>query len=266
MANKQKKSSVARRREQMQKQQEKQNRLISIIGGVLAVVVLGIIGFLVFQNLRGGEAETDTVQSASAGGENTGSAGSGNATEMVTDRPLADLPPAERNNYYSEYPEFVIDFEKDYEAVIETTKGDIRLELFVPQATATVNNFVFLANEGFYDGVPFHRVLESFMAQGGDPTGTGTGGPGYAFPDETESGLVFDRPGLLAMANSGPNTNGSQFFITFVETPHLNGGHTIFGEVIEGQEVLDDLARVNPQQPNQPEPDVIEKVTIFEIE
>ncbi len=271
MAKKTKKSSAARRREQMQKKQEQQNRMIAIIGGVLAVIVVGILGYLVFQNLRGGDAEPGVVESADvssldAAGSNDGEAPRGTAMEMVTDRPLADLPPAGRNDFYSEYPEYVIDFEKGYQALLETSKGDIRLDLFLRQATATVNNFVFLANQGFYDGVPFHRVLEDFMAQGGDPTGTGGGGPGYSFPDETESGLVFDRPGLLAMANRGPNTNGSQFFITFVPTPHLNGLHTIFGEVIEGQEVLGELTRVNPQLPDQPEPDIIEKVTIFEIE
>ena len=109
---------------------------------------------------------------------------------------------------------------------------------------------VFLANEGFYNNTVFHRVLDGFMAQGGDPTGTGTGGPGYQFDDEVFDNLTFDRPYLLAMANAGSGTNGSQFFITFVETPHLNGLHTIFGEVISGQAVVDSLNRVNPQAPN----------------
>jgi peptidylprolyl isomerase len=109
-----------------------------------------------------------------------------------------------------------------------------------------VNNFVFLAEQGFYDGTTFHRVIEDFMAQAGDPTGTGTGGPGYAFEDEVSSGLTFDRGGLLAMANSGPMTNGSQFFITYEETPWLNGRHTIFGEIIEGEDVLNALAVLEP--------------------
>lgn len=259
MAKKTSKSSVARRREQVKQKKEQQNRIITIVAGVLVVVVLGIIGFLVFQNLRGDEGVNSAVTDSSSA-----SAG----TEMVTDRPLAEMDPAERNAFYSEYPEYVIDFEKDYQALLETSKGDIRLDLFVPEATATVNNFVFLANQGFYDGVPFHRVLEGFMAQSGDPSGTGSGGPGYAFPDETDNGLAFDRPGLLAMANAGPNTNGSQFFITFNAqgSAHLTGAHTIFGEVIAGLDVLDRLTRVDPSQPNQPAPDLIEKVTIFEIE
>jgi cyclophilin family peptidyl-prolyl cis-trans isomerase len=123
-----------------------------------------------------------------------------------------------------------------------------------------VNNFVFLSQQGFYDGLTFHRVLEDFMAQGGDPSGTGGAGPGYQFADEVDNGLTFDRRGLLAMANAGPATNGSQFFITFVPTPHLNGLHTIFGEVIEGDAILDQIARVAPGQPG----DVIERIDIVE--
>jgi cyclophilin family peptidyl-prolyl cis-trans isomerase len=127
-----------------------------------------------------------------------------------------------------------------------TERGDIRLRLFASEAPLTVNNFVFLAEQGFYDETTFHRVLEDFMAQAGDPTGTGRGGPGYMFRDETDNGLTFDRPGLLAMANAGPNTNGSQFFITFAPTPWLDGNHTIFGEVIAGAEVLGQITRRDP--------------------
>jgi cyclophilin family peptidyl-prolyl cis-trans isomerase len=156
----------------------------------------------------------------------------------------------------------VIDTDKEYEALLQTSKGDIRIRLFAQEAPRTVNNFVFLANQGFYDGVTFHRVIENFMAQGGDPTGVGSGGPGYQFEDETSNGLRFDRAGLLAMANAGPNTNGSQFFITFVPTPHLDGRHTIFGEVIQGEEVLSQL---NRRQPGDAQPgDTIERVDIFE--
>lgn len=179
-------------------------------------------------------------------------------------RPLADLPPAERNNYFQSYPPFVIDPSQDYEAVIATEKGDIRVRLFAGQAPLTVNNFVYLASEGFYDGVSFHRVIDEFMAQTGDPTGSGSGGPGYQFADEVDTDLLFDRPGLLAMANSGPATNGSQFFITFVPTPHLNGLHTIFGEVIEGEAVLSEITRRDPQQSPDFEGDLIEHIQIVE--
>ncbi len=120
--------------------------------------------------------------------------------------------------------------------IVEAPKFSV-ISLDPVNAPLTVNNFVFLANEGFYDGTTFHRVIQEFMAQGGDPTGTGGGGPGYWFADETGNGLVFDRPGLLAMANAGPNTNGSQFFITFAPMPHLDGAHTIFGELVAGEDV-----------------------------
>jgi peptidylprolyl isomerase len=158
----------------------------------------------------------------------------------------AQLEPAARNNMYSSPPEMTIDPAKYYYATIKTERGDIKVQLFADRSPMTVNNFVFLAREGFYDNTTFHRVLDGFMAQGGDPTGTGAGGPGYTFADEFWPGATFDRPGLLAMANAGPGTNGSQFFITFEPTPWLNGNHTIFGEVIEGREVLDRLTRRDP--------------------
>jgi len=161
--------------------------------------------------------------------------------EVEEERPLAEISPADRNGYFSEYPPMVIDEDKDYEAIIQTDKGSMRLTLFNDLAPKTVNNFVFLARQGFYDGTIFHRVIRDFMAQGGDPTGHGTGGPGYTFEDETDNGLVFDRPGLLAMANRGPNTNGSQFFITYGIPSHLNGVHTIFGELVAGEDVLNSL-------------------------
>jgi cyclophilin family peptidyl-prolyl cis-trans isomerase len=161
--------------------------------------------------------------------------------------PPASLP-APSPKSWSQPPPLVIDPGKIYQAVLKTAKGDIVVELYADKAPRTVNNFVFLAREGFYDNTTFHRVIDGFMAQGGDPTGTGSGGPGYTFPDEIVPGLVFDRRGLLAMANSGPNTNGSQFFITFGPTPWLNGAHTIFGEVIQGDEVLDKLTRRDPQE------------------
>jgi cyclophilin family peptidyl-prolyl cis-trans isomerase len=140
-----------------------------------------------------------------------------------------------------------LNLDHDYQAVIVTERGDITVDLFQETTPKTVNNFVFLARQGFYDGVTFHRVLDRFMAQAGDPTGRGAGGPGYRFADEALDRARFDRPGLLAMANAGPNTNGSQFFITFVPTPHLNGRHTVFGEVVQGIDVLDKLTRRNPQ-------------------
>jgi cyclophilin family peptidyl-prolyl cis-trans isomerase len=135
-------------------------------------------------------------------------------------------------------PEMALDPQKRYTATIKTALGDIVVALFADRAPRTVNNFVFLAREGFYDGTTFHRVISNFMAQAGDPTGTGTGGPGYRFADELDATLRHDGPGVLSMANAGPNTNGSQFFITHVATPWLDGKHAVFGKVSQGLEVL----------------------------
>lgn len=143
---------------------------------------------------------------------------------------------------YSSAPQVTIDPLTKYTAVIRTTAGNIEFELFAERAPVTVNNFIFLANEGFYNGVIFHRVIPSFMIQGGDPTGTGRGGPGYRFQDEFAASLIFDEPGKLAMANSGPSTNGSQFFVTTIPTPFLNGAHTIFGKVVHGQDVANAIS------------------------
>ena len=151
------------------------------------------------------------------------------------------------NKEWSSPPKMTIDEQNEYTAVIETDLGNSVLRLFANESPITVNNFVFLAQEGYYDGVMFHRVIHDFMVQGGDPTGTGSGGPGYMFGDEVNNGLKFDKPGLLAMANAGPGTNGSQFFITHVPTPHLTGNHTIFGEVIEGMDTVFAIPERNPQ-------------------
>jgi peptidyl-prolyl cis-trans isomerase B (cyclophilin B) len=121
---------------------------------------------------------------------------------------------------------------------METNKGTITIALYAQHAPKTVNNFVFLAGEGFYDGVTFHRVISNFMVQGGDPTGSGRGGPGYKFEDELRGNPLVHETGVLSMANAGPNTNGSQFFITHAPQPHLDGKHTVFGKVIDGMDVV----------------------------
>ena len=135
-------------------------------------------------------------------------------------------------------PEQNIETDGTYKALIQTNKGEITLELYPEHAPKTVNNFVFLANEGFYDGVGFHRVIQDFVIQGGDPTGTGMGGPGYQFEDETAENPLRHETGVISMANAGPDTNGSQFFITHVVTNWLDGKHTVFGQVSSGQEVV----------------------------
>jgi cyclophilin family peptidyl-prolyl cis-trans isomerase len=160
-------------------------------------------------------------------------------------------------------PAMEIDPKKQYKAHMETDKGTMVIELFADKTPMTVNNFVFLSREGYYDGVIFHRVIDNFMVQGGDPTGTGRGGPGYKFGDEFNSSLKHDKQGILSMANAGPGTNGSQFFITHGPTPHLNGKHTVFGQVVEGLDVLMSIPARDPGNVNAPAVKII-SVTIEE--
>ncbi len=157
-------------------------------------------------------------------------------------------------NQWSSPPAMQIDPKKNYTATIETNRGNIVVELAPQHAPKTVNNFVFLANQGYYDGVTFHRVISNFMIQGGDPTGTGRGGPGYKFEDETRGNPLKHESKVISMANAGPNTNGSQFFITHAPQPHLDGKHTVFGKVTEGADVVDAIRQG----------DTMNKVTISE--
>lgn len=227
MANK---KQIEARQRAMKKQQS--DRTIQIIGGIVLVLIVAGILWLVWSGGRSNETAT---------------------------------PPEQTVDQYSAEPPMTIDTSKQYLATFKMAKGgEFVVRLFDDQAPKTVNNFVFLARDGFYDGTTFHRVLDGFMAQGGDPTGTGMGGPGYQFEDEFSPDLTFDRAGLLAMANSGPNTNGSQFFITYDATPHLNNLHTIFGEVIEGMDVVNGITRRDPNQSPDFQGDAIETITITE--
>lgn len=153
---------------------------------------------------------------------------------------------------WSTPPEMVIDPKKSYTATLRTDKGDVVIKLHADKTPKTVNNFVFLARQGFYNGTLFHRVIHNFMVQGGDPTGTGMGGPGYRFADEFDRSLKHDKPGVLSMANAGPGTNGSQFFITHVATPWLDGKHSVFGEVTEGMDVVLAIPERDPRLTNSP--------------
>jgi cyclophilin family peptidyl-prolyl cis-trans isomerase len=170
----------------------------------------------------------------------------------------------ERQTKFSQAPELGdgIDPGKQYRAVMETSKGRIVIELYADDAPVTVNSFAYLIRHHYYDGIKFHRVIDGFMAQGGDPTGSGSGGPGYKFDDEFGSDHRHDGKGVLSMANAGPATNGSQFFLTFGPTPHLDGKHTVFGRVVEGLDVLDRLTRIQPGMPGRP--DVIERAYLVE--
>jgi len=149
-------------------------------------------------------------------------------------------------------PAMAIDLKKKYKAHMETEKGMMVIELFADKAPKTVNNFVFLSREGFYDGIIFHRVIADFMVQGGDPTGKGSGGPGYKFEDEFHARLKHDKGGMLSMANAGPGTNGSQFFITHIATPWLDNKHSIFGQVVDGMDVLRSIPPRDPVRPEYP--------------
>ncbi|HEY7525806.1 MAG TPA: peptidylprolyl isomerase [Candidatus Limnocylindria bacterium] len=149
-------------------------------------------------------------------------------------------------------PSGALDTSKSYRARIKTERGDIAVDLYADKAPLTVENFINLARSGFYDGTTFHRVIAGFMAQGGDPTGTGRGGPGYQFGDEFHPELRHDAPGILSMANAGPGTNGSQFFITYGPTPHLDDRHSVFGRVTEGLDVLQSIRERDPGRDREP--------------
>ncbi len=168
----------------------------------------------------------------------------------------------EKPKTYSAPPAMKIDTSKQYTAIIETEKGNLVLEFFAEDVPITVNNFVFLAREGFYDGSTFHRVIPGFMAQGGDPTGTGGGNPGYSFKDEFKAHTHTD--GALSMANSGADTNGCQFFITYTPQPGLDGKHTVFGQLIEGMDVLEKITPRDPSKNPQFEGDKIIRIIIEE--
>lgn len=172
---------------------------------------------------------------------------------------FADIPAAEQ---YQNGPPIRLAMTGQYFATVRMANGsEFVIQLYPDKAPITVNSFVFLACKGFFDGVTFHRVLEGFMAQGGDPTGTGMGGPGYEFVNEN-SDLTFDKAGVVAMANAGPDTNGSQFFITFGPQEFLNGGYTIFGQVVEGMDVVNGITLRDPETTPTFEGDAMESVTI----
>jgi peptidyl-prolyl cis-trans isomerase B (cyclophilin B) len=160
------------------------------------------------------------------------------------------------NMQWNKAPEMQIDLSKTYRVSMETTKGLIELDLYPQYAPRTVNNFVFLTQQGYYDGVSFHRVINNFVIQGGDPTGTGAGGPGYKFEDEVYDNPLKHETNVISMANAGPNTNGSQFFITHSPQPHLDGKHTVFGKVVNGADVVNAIQ----------EGDKMEKVEVSELE
>ena len=257
-------------KEHREQSTRKFGKIAAVIGGIIALVVLWNI-------FTGGDDDDSVAEFAPTAVPETDS---GPAEVVLADsvpddfapfsgdRALTLVEPAARNGVYDVAPAMNIDTTKTYIAVFDTSEGEISVELYPEASPITVNNFINLARDGFYDGTVFHRVLEGFMAQGGDPTGSGTGGPGYQFEDEVDNGLAFDKTGLLAMANAGPGTNGSQFFITFdvQATSQLTGRHTIFGEVVRNEEALADIVRVDPSNPSDDQAPltVLESVRIIE--
>ncbi|HZJ22246.1 MAG TPA: peptidylprolyl isomerase [Anaerolineales bacterium] len=221
-------------RERLRRAKQAERR-IQMAGGGIILLILAVLAFMYLSN-----------------------------REPAAQEPAASDPPQATTLQYSAYPPMTIDASREYFALVKMENGDeFTIQLFPDKAPKTVNSFVFLAREGYFNGVTFHRVLDGFMAQGGDPTGTGMGGPGYEFENE-DSDLTFDKEGVVAMANAGPDTNGSQFFITFGPTPQLNGGYTIFGQVIEGMDVVNAITRRDPDTNPSFAGDAIESITITE--
>jgi len=218
-----------------------------------AIYVLMCLGMLLAACSSGTATSTPTDGEVSSPLEGITLLGTAAAAINTPDYPQWDDPPA-----------MTIDQQTIYMATFQMENGDIIVELFADKAPLAVNNFVFLAREGFYDNTTFFRVLEGFMAQGGDPTKSGSGGPGYSFDDEFTSELLFDGPGYLAMANGGPNSNGSQFFLTFEATPWLNARHTIFGKIVDGMDVLTEFTLRDPQESPTFEGDLLLTVVIEE--
>jgi peptidyl-prolyl cis-trans isomerase B (cyclophilin B) len=181
---------------------------------------------------RGGSRTTRPVRAPAAG-----------EPPLLPRWPLPATVAAMSTQQWEQAPEMAIDTDRTYAVKMTTSKGVIELELYPEHAPQTVNNFVFLAGEGFYNGTVFHRVIADFMVQGGDPTGTGRGGPGYRFPDEVKGNPLRHEAKVISMANAGPNTNGSQFFITHAPQPHLDGRHTVFGKVTSGADVVDAISQ-----------------------
>jgi cyclophilin family peptidyl-prolyl cis-trans isomerase len=235
----------------VKKKSNKQTPEKTIQYAALAIVVIGVLVVLFSFLSKSQNKGTDTPVAAS------GSAASSSPACGIFDSIAAA-------DQYDSAPPQLVDQAKQYFATYKMANGgQFVVELYPAKAPITVNSFVFLTCKGFFNGLTFHRVKEGFMAQGGDPTGTGRGGPGYQFVNEY-SDLVFDKAGVLAMANAGPDTNGSQFFITFGPTKQLNGSYTIFGQVVEGMDVVNAITRRDPQKNPSFTGDAIETITITE--
>jgi peptidyl-prolyl cis-trans isomerase B (cyclophilin B) len=231
--------------------------MISRIASAVALVIAASLG--------GCDQEDTDYETAYASAKSQSAQGTEEARTAEMGLAEEEQGQGRQGKKWDKAPEMQIDPAKSYFATIRTNMGDIKLELFDDVAPKTVNNFVFLAKQDFYDGTIFHRVINNFMIQGGDPTGTGRGDPGYKFEDEFAGNPHKHEPFTMSMANAGPNTNGSQFFITEGATPHLDGRHTVFGRVIEGKEVVQKITDVATGAQDRPRENVtIEDVVIEE--
>jgi peptidylprolyl isomerase len=244
--------------------------LPAILSALIVVAIFIALGFMLASNRPGNQSAAAPTTDAFFA-EATGVAAEGGPTAAAAEgaptaaSAPAGAAPAGQPKTYSAPPPMTIDPSKSYTATFTTPRGDFVVKLRPDLAPQTVNSFVFLAREGFYNGVTWHRVLPNFMAQGGDPTGTGTGGPGYDVPDEFTTQVKFDKPGILAMANTGqPNSGGSQFFVTTAPAEYLDGKYTIFGEVQQGQDIVNGIPLRDPEQrPTTPGEQIV-KITIEE--
>lgn len=224
---------------QKRQQEEKLRQRVQIGAGIAGVLV--VLALVIYVVIESGILEPPPVDLAEFEPSGTPQQICNAATPAIT---------GGTNGQYPQAPPLQLEANTDYQAIFCTSEGPVYVDLLEGVAPITVNSFIFLANNNYYNNTVFHRVLDGFMAQGGDPTGTGAGGPGYQFVNETSPEYTFDSAGVLAMANAGPNTNGSQFFITFAPAPFLDGQYSIFGQVISGQENVDALQRIDPQSPN----------------
>ncbi len=245
---------------------EQPNLLPGIISAIVVLLILGLLGLLLLN--RAAEQDAAAEQNPATAADIAEVAPTAVVAPTAAADPAAaapaEQPAAAAPQQYDAPPPMTIDPDAEYTATITTPRGDIVVELRPDIAPVTVNNFVFLAREGFYDGLTWHRVLEDFMAQGGDPLGDGTGGAGYNIPAEFTSEISFDRPGLLAMARANdPNSASSQFFITTAPAPWLDEQYTIFGEVIEGQEIVNNIPLRDPATATNPGEEIV-AITINE--
>jgi peptidylprolyl isomerase len=244
----------------------RQNPLPAILSALVVVAIFIVLGFVLASNRPGsGQSAAAPTTDAFSAAPTAAAAELPTAAAAAATAPTPAAAPASQKKTYSAPPPMTIDPKKNYTATFTTPRGDFVVKLRPDLAPQTVNSFVFLARDGFFNGLTWHRVLPNFMAQGGDPTGTGTGGPGYTVPDEFTTQVKFDKPGLLAMANTGqPNSGGSQFFITTAAADYLDGKYTIFGEVTQGQDIVNGIPLRDPEQnPTTPGEQIV-KITIDE--